>query len=510
MVTSADDPLVRDLLRPENLPGAPRHVELRTTHGSLVLLAGDAVYKIKRAKDYGFFDYTTLAARKHFCEEEVRLNRRAAPGVYLGVLPVHRDARGCSLVRPGEIAEWAVHMRRLDDARSALGLLGAGLLGVGEIEAIAQRAARFYAEAERAPPDVAALRENFAENFAQVEPWAGDLVDAERFARTRALQEEWLARNEPRLLQRECRDGHGDLRLEHVYLLPDGVVFIDCIEFLARFRVADPALDAAFLAMDLRRHRRRDLAESFLAAFAAASEDYDLYPLVDGYVSYRAFVRAKVAGFVATDAATSADVARRKREEAEALFALAHDALASPPAEPRVIAVGGIIASGKSTIAGMLSRALHAPVVTADATRKHLAGLGREERGGAELYTPEWNTRTQREVLRRAGQVLASGRTVILDTTFRSRELRREARALAGKHGAPFRMVECRIEEEEARRRLRARGSRGVSDAREDLLDAFLASWEPIDELPPAELVRVDTSRPLGEVQAELERVFGG
>jgi hypothetical protein len=490
-----DQPLVRDLRRHENLPGQPERVEFLFTHASLVFRTPDDVYKVKRAKDYGFFDHTTLAAREHACREELRLNRRTAPGVYLDVLPVRRDAAGHSLVRDGDVVDWAVHMRALPDAVCAQSLLRTGRLLPADIAAVAVSLARFYAGLPLLPPAAAALADALEENLSQARPFVPELIGAAELERVATAQRAWLAGHAALLAARPARDGHGDLRLEHVYLLPHGPALIDCIEFLDRFRIADPVLDVAFLAMDLAHQGRRALGDYLLGRLAYATDDYDGYPLVDGYIAYRAFVRAKVAGFVAVDPSTPAPTAERKRREARAFFATSLAAL-QPPARPRtLLAIGGGIASGKTTVADALAAALGLGAVSADATRKHLAGLAHEAHGPPALYAPEVTAATQDEVLRRAGLVLASGRDVIVDTTFRSAAMRARARASAAEHGARFLLAECRVPAAVARARLGARTG-GVSDARAELFARFTAAWEPVDELPPAEHLVLDGTHP--------------
>lgn len=487
-----DEPLVRDLLRPENLPGSAAPVEFKFTHASTVFLKGDTVYKVKRARRYGFFDFTTREARRYFCNEEVRLNRRTAPDVYLGVVPVYRDERGHSLSRPGEIVDYAVWMRRLPDACNARERVRAGTLEHDDLDAVARRVADFHRAAEPHGDTPETLRINVRENFAGVEPFVGRFVDRALFEETRDAQAAWLDARELRLASRGARDGHGDLRLEHVYLMPGGVLLIDCVEFLPRFRIADPALDAAFLAMDLMRLDRADLAEYFLGRFAYESDDYGFFPLIDGYLSYRAWVRAKVACFVAADPHVDADTAARKAREADRLFRMARDVMRPRPA-PTLYGVGGVIGSGKTTFAASLARRTGAVPVSADATRKFLAGLDHEEEGPPEIYSPSITARVQDEILRRAGDVLASGRPAVIDTTFGTRRLRTRARALAHLHHAPFVLYECTAPEETIRERLRERRG-GVSDAREGLYARLVAAFEPVVELEPEEHRVVDTS----------------
>lgn len=497
MISQAVDEaaLIRDLREPANLPGAAGPVEFASTHASLVFLARDAVFKVKRRRNYGFLDYSTPEKRRHFCEEEVRLNRRTAPDVYLGVLPVREDAAGCSLTRPGAVVDHAVWMRRLPDDRSALALLRRGRLDREDLAAVARDVAAFHRRAEEHPGSADVMGRNLEENFAQVKPYVGRFVGATLFRVVEDRSWAWFERHRQALDARPFRDGHGDLRLEHVYLLPAGPVLIDCIEFADRFRIADPAIDAAFLAMDLFHHRRADLAEWFLARFAAASDDFGFYPLIDGYLAYRAWVRGKVACFVADDPGTPEDLRRRKSAEAGRMFELARELVERRPGKLVLAGVGGLIASGKTTVAGRLSERHCVPVVSADVVRKSRAGLPLDAPGPPALYDAAFRAATLDAVLERAGSVLRGGRSVIVDTTFQERAFRDRARRLAAAHGARFLFVECRAPEAILRARLEARRG-GPSDARAGLLDAFLAGYEPPAEVPAGEHVVVDTSLP--------------
>lgn len=485
------EPIVEDLKQSRNLPeGEGGTVRFVSTHCSYVFLTRTHVYKVKRPKNYGFLDYSSVAARKHFCEEEVRLNRRTAPAVYLGVLPVYRDARGFSLNRRGDIVDWAVHMQRLPDSRSALALVRAGALAPSDVDSVVRVLVEFYRKAAL-PPAESNLRRNIDENFAQVEPFVGRLLDARLMEECRRLQLDWLDSTASLLDGRPVVDGHGDLRLEHVYLLPDGPTIIDCIEFTERFRVGDPVLDVAFLTMDLEREQEPGLAEYLIGRFAYERDDYELYTVIDGYMSYRAWVRGKVASFVAVDPDSPPALVARKTREANEFFVLAREELTGRRPPPVVVAVGGLIGSGKTTLATAIARQYGMPAISADATRKSLAGLRHGERGPQEIYSPEFTRQVHDELLRRAALVLASGRSVILDTSFRSRALRARTRDLARKQGGRFLFAECKVPEEVARARLRRR-ARGVSDAREGLYDEFVRGFEPVDELPPAEHVEVD------------------
>src|SRR6185295_7219440 len=216
---------------------------------------------------------------------------------------------------------------------------------------VADRLAAFLAVAPliSSLDDPEVLRRNVDENFAQVEPFVGEIIDWPTFEDVRAYQLAALDRHGERFAARiaegRIRDGHGDLRLEHIYFLPppDGVVAIDCIEFNDRFRAGDAAGEAAFLAMELEAARRPDLAAGFLARFAEASDDFGLYGVLDFYLSYRAWVRGKVAAFLAADRTADGELRARKREEARRRFALARSFSGLPVDDPFVVVVGGVI-----------------------------------------------------------------------------------------------------------------------------------------------------------------------
>jgi aminoglycoside phosphotransferase family enzyme/predicted kinase len=464
-------------------------VELRATHASWVYLGRDDVWKLKRPVDLGFLDFRTVESRRRCCEEEVRLNRRLAANVYLGVEPVQRGAHGLTIGGAGPVVDWAVHMRRLEDDASAAALLASGRLDDEHLARLARRLATFHAAMPETPAagDVAAVRANVEENFAQTRRFVGDLLERATFEGARAFQMGWLAAHGERLrgrvAERRVREGHGDLRLEHVYFLSDepdaAPVVIDCLEFSERLRSGDVAADAAFLAMELDAAGRRDLADGFLARFAEVSDDFGMYGVIDFYLSYRAWVRGKVAALVAEDPAAPPATRAAKRREAQERFALALTYAHRAAANPFAVAVAGLPGSGKSTVAAALGRALAMPVVSSDLTRKTVAGLAPNERGPAGMYSDASRDRTYGEVLGRAARVLEAGRGVILDATFSKRAWRARAAALARQLGAKFVLVERNEEAAVRRERLaRRRGQPSVSDATDVELDQIASRYE--------------------------------
>lgn len=490
------------------------------THISWVLLGREDVYKIKKPVALGFLDFSTPQQRKEACEREVELNRRLAPEVYRGVVPVCLDGDRLVLGGTGQPLDWAVHMQRLDDADRADVRLAQGRLTPKDIARIAHRVAEFHASCATddatafGTPEAIAV--NVEENFSQTalhryvsEGQANELAHAQR-----DHLREHAAVFEARVQAGRIRDGHGDLRLEHVYLADDGTITIlDCIEFNDRFRYADVASDLAFLAMDLSAHGHVELAEHLVAEYARVSGDFDLYSVLDFYEGYRAFVRGKIASFVAADASIDSTHRARAAASARKCFMLALSSARPALLGPRVIAVGGVIASGKSTVSGRLGLEMSAPIVDADRTRKQMIGVRAtqpvHDGSWQGAYDPKFTEEVYAEVFRRAGVVLASGRPVLVDASFRSVSMRAQARALAQQHGVPFHMVECRIDYAIAKDRLRERAKRAsVSDGRLEIFDDFVAKWQAVEELDAAEHIPLDTSRPLETTIGQLREAL--
>ncbi len=503
--------LPHDLLRPEAWPAPrPDHVEQIETHVSWVLRGERAVLKVKKPVNLGFLDFREPERRRVACEDEVRLNARLAPDVYLGVEPLVRGADGRVRVGGnGPVVDWAVRMRRLDDASRADVRLRAGTFEGAEVDLVARTIAAFHdtarvsrAEAERwASPS--AVARNVDENFDQTRELVDRFVEPRVADQAEAAQRGFLAlraeRLAARLTEERVRDGHGDLRLEHVYLDDGHVRVIDCVEFDPRYRVEDVCADVAFLAMDLEAHGRTDLAERFLARYARASDDYGLYGVVDFYAGYRAWVRGKVAALLSVDAGADEETRVRAAVDARRYFLLAVASARPRVLEPSVVCVGGLLGAGKSTVADAVADELSCPVVDADRTRKHLMGVAETQRltdpSWQGAYEPSVTERVYDSVFSQAGIVLESGRPVVLDASFRSRAMRQRARELARAHGVPFRFVECNASPAVCKGRL-ARRERGASqsDGRVALFDDFAARYEPIDELSSAEHLVLDTS----------------
>lgn len=466
-------------------------------------------------------DLSSIEARRRACQQEERLGRILAPDLVLGVRPLVRDAEGVERVgNEGRIVDWALHMRRLPDEERADRRLAAGTLEDDHLYAIARHLAAFHAEARelaRPPPPYDALGRLRA--LVDLRITSPDAPARERepaeLATIEARQHELLESHAERL-QRRARDGtiresHGELTLEHVFVAASGEVRILAgLEMAPLLRPADVAADVAFLASDLAAHRRVDLAERFVAEYARSANDFDLYPLLDFHASLRAALRGKIDWHCATVLARDERTSRRYRERARRFFALALAAPRRPLLPAAVVAMGGQVASGKSTLASEIARRIGAPVVSADATRDFLLGArpvdAPHEIRWEESFSADFPDRCYAEVLRRAGEVLESGRPVVIDGCFRSRAQRVKARLLAERYGRPFLFAEAWVSTGLQRERLSERALRDDVPlaAWQGIADALRASWEPADELDDEEHLRLDTALPL---EASLEQL---
>ena len=324
-------PLVQALLRPQAYPHHPEKIELVQTHISLVFLTGDYVYKVKKPVDLGFVDYSTLEKRKHFCHQEVTLNRRGCPDIYLDVVPIAQEENGIRVEGNGEPIEYAVKMRQLPQETTMEYLLAHNQVSSQMVERVARRVAEFHRKAETNEAiasygDVTMVATNTGENYTQTEKYIGVTISPEAFEAIKAFTEGFIRENGPlfneRMKDGRIRDCHGDLHAAHV-CFTDGICIFDCIEFNERFRYGDVASEIAFLAMDLDYRDRPDLAQHFVETYMEETGDSDILKLLHFYKCYRAYVRGKVACFKLDDPHISADEKEKAIAVASRYFDLA-------------------------------------------------------------------------------------------------------------------------------------------------------------------------------------------
>jgi len=453
----------------------PGEVALIQTHISYVFLAGDFVYKTKKAVAFEFVDQVAPEVRERFCHAEVTLNRRLSSGVYLDVVPVVRTASGGFAVEgAGDPVEWAVKMRRLPDDRTLAALLAAGREPDDIVERLVARLLGFHAEVERAEDDpkvagAAAARGWWRREWGEMDAclgatWHPDLAASTREYVERVLDQQ-AALFDERLAQGRVVRGHGDLRTEHVYVLGPGqedVQIVDCIEFTDGFPIGcvDVGHDVAFLAMDLEANGRPAAGDEFVGRYLAASADETLGVLQPLHRILRALVRGKVDSLKAE----SSDVAAEDREafaaSATRYFLLAAE-YATRVIPPSVVIMSGLSGTGKSLVGATLAARSGAAYVSSDAVRKQLAGVRLHEHvcfaPGDGIYAEAATRRTYEEMRRRARKHLITGRPVVLDATHGRAVDRVAAVALAEEVGVPALIVELQLGEEATLRRIAAR-----------------------------------------------------
>ena len=522
----ATEEVARLLGDPAAYDPPPASVRVIRTHGSFVFLTGRWAFKMKRAVKYPFFDFSTLGKRRKALERELRLNRRLAPEIYLGILPVVERGGGLRVGRPGGEAgavEFLLRMVQLPEDRFLPALLARGEPGGALLRRAAEAVADFHLGAGRgegvsrhgSPGAVGKLLLGNLEEGAALP--AGQRPGEEILRDCRAALDRLLGQLEGVIRRRAeegfVRDVHGDLRMEHVVFLGERVVVFDCLDFRDDFRCMDAIHEAAALVMELFQAGRPAEARAFLQAYLDRTGDDASLPLLPLYFLHRALVRGKVEGLQAA----FADIPPAEREGAAArsrgLFGLA-GRVAARERRPRLVLVGGLMATGKSVLARGLAGAAGAAAHHSDWVRKELAGLAptapSREPWGRGLYGEGMSGRVYAALEERAREALAGGRDAVVDASFARRAGRAAFARLAGEAGARLQWIECVCPPGERRARLERREAKGasVSDGRPEIMEAQEAAFEPW-EPPEEERLVVETSGPKEEsLKAALRALY--
>lgn len=512
------EPLIAALRNPACYPHPAENVQVLETHISYVLLAGDFAYKIKKPVHLGFVDFTALAARRFYCDEELRLNRRTAPQLYESVVPITGTVPNVHMGGAGPVIEYAVRMRRFDQGD----LLGRRALErfvqPQQIDALAAIVARFHGEAPRAEehstfgePEavVTSTLENFSE-IAELErsPDVREVLhQLHEWTRTQhQLLYSLLARRKAEGFVREC---HGDLHLGNIVLVEGQPTLFDALEFNERLRWTDVMSDVAFTTMDLLHHDLPRMAARFLNRYLEATGDYGALPLLRYYMVYRALVRAKVAGVRASQKGVSFEAPGAK---SECLAYLELGRRVAHRGAPLLVVMQGLACSGKTTVSQRLTEALGAIRIRSDVERKRLAGVKAEESmaaaPGEGAYAAEENARVYRHLARVARESIEAGYPTIVDAAFLDRQYRDAFRDVARDAGAAFEILRCDSAAEvlRARAQRRMREGRDASDADARVLEWQLAHAEPLAPDERLHSVVVDTTHP-SEWQGAVENL---
>lgn len=458
-------------------------VAVEETHISVVFFIGDRVYKLKKPVRYEFVDLTSRAERERICHKEIQLNRRLAPDVYLRVLDVVDEE--------GQPVDHLVEMRRMPQARRLSALIGAP----GDTDACLRRLARlladFHTSADTSPEitawgDWSAVGRDWRDNFEEMENFVGSILDDEVMSRVTHEAQRYLEGRRRLFDERSAagrvRDGHGDLLADDIFCLSDGPRVLDCVEFSDRFRCSDVVADVTFLAMDLERLGAPEAARRFLDWYREFSGDDFAPSLAHHYIAYRAVVRSKVACLkhAQGDAAS--------RPVAGGLLRLADRHLEE--ARVRMVVIGGLPGTGKSTLARGISAETGWPVLRSDEIRLELtkgrgdSHVGRQAGFREGIYSPGTTDGIYREMLSRARDLIEKGTSVVLDASWIDAGHRGEAASIAHEAATDLIQLHCVLPGDVAERRLRARASerKDVSEADAEIARAMAADLDPWPE----------------------------
>ncbi len=487
-------------------PHPCQQIQVLETHISWVVLTGPFAYKVKKPVDLGFLDYTTLERRHRFCLDELRINRRLAPHVYLGVVPITGTPEAPLMDGPGEAFEYAVKMHQFDQDDLLDRRLQHGLVDPRLIDTLAETIAEFHEGVERAPADSrfgtpAVVQQAVAHNFEAIranlptEALPAGLDELQAWARRRftALRPILIARRHDGFV-REC---HGDMHLGNIALVDGRVTIFDAIEFNDALRWIDIASEIAFITMDLDDRRRPGWSRRLLNRYLQRIGDYGGVQVLRYYQSYRALVRAKVASIRARQCPDA--------QEREALAATCADYVAlarrySVPGKPAILITRGVSGSGKSTLARELVEHSELIWIRSDVERKRLFGLAPERRGdgqlGAGIYGRQASDRTYERLLQLAETIVTAGFPVLVDATFLDPTRVTAFQALATRLHIPFRILETTAPAEVLRQRVESRRTEGgdPSDAGPEVLARQLQEWVPLSGGQRSATLSVDTS----------------
>jgi aminoglycoside phosphotransferase family enzyme/predicted kinase len=501
--------LVHAMSSPDFYGHNPDSVQLLQTHISFIFIAGDLVYKVKKAVDFGFLDFTTLEKRKFYCDEELRLNRRLASEIYLEVVPIGEDESGNLSLDAGDtIIDYAVKMKRLPEEKMLNRLISEGKVDDSVMDRIAKRVYEFHRDAATGGEidrigGIDTIRHNHDENFEQTMQYIGTSIARDRYRFIQSYAENFLRKNrslfEERVAGHRIRDCHGDLHLQHI-CIGDEILVFDCIEFNERFRYLDVAAEVAFLSMDLDFNGYRGHASTFVNSYLRYSSDSKIKKLLNFYKCYFAYVRGKVTSFKIDDEAIEEREKKEAIETASRYFELAYSYAASLE-KPTIILMTGLMGTGKSVLAERLAPLLGAEILRTDVIRKNLLDIPSAEHHfeefGEGIYSKEMTEKTYGEALKTAEAIIEKGGAVIVDASFKKRAERNNFSSLADTTGADFFIIECTCPEDTIKSRLKRRllNKEEVSDGRWEIFQAQKKDFDMIGEASPGVHIIIDTSK---------------
>lgn len=478
-------------------PGV-RSVQLLQTHISYVALTGTYAYKVKKPVNFGFLDFSTLDKRKYYCEEELRLNRRLCPEMYLEVLPITKKDNTLELDGEGTVIDYVVKMKEFPQDCIMTHMLQQKKVSEETIDQLCRILVDFYDSQEPTEEvirygEIPSVKQNIDENFEQTRPMIDLTIPKQTFLSIKdavtTFFEQKKAVFKQRIKEGKIYECHGDLHSGNIAITGDAIHIFDCIEFNDRFRFCDVASDIGFLAMDLDYLNYPYLSSYLIEKYVEKSNDLTIYTVLNFYKSYRAFVRGKVYGFQLNDPHIDLATKNTLIDAAKKYFELSHYyarlfSLDFQNQTPLLFLVSGLSGTGKSTLARKISVDYHATQINTDVVRKEVAGIDQYEphhdQFNKGLYDPKKIDDTYEHVMQRASTLLKKGENVVLDATFQKKTYREMARHSAEKHHAKLITVQCICPDEVVKKRLEDRlRKKSVSDGRWEIYLSQKTTFEP-------------------------------
>lgn len=496
--------LIQSLKNPNLYDHPTEKFELIETHISWVLLTGPTAYKIKKAVDLGFLDFTTLEARYFYCNEELRLNKRLAPELYLDVISITGSPDAPQINGSGPVIEYAVKMKQFPQEARLDRVLERGELKTHHIDELAHLLANFHetcgAVGKETPfgrPEK--IYQPVQECFEQMDRIIDDKKDLACLHQIKSWAESEYARLQSIMKdRRECgfiRECHGDVHLANMTLYEGRIVLFDCIEFNENLRWIDVMSEVAFAVMDLEDRHVPNFANRLLNLYLEQTGDYGGLRLLRFFQVYRALVRAKVACIRLHQEGLSQQEKDSVSKQYREYFKLAKQY--TEPHPPRLIITHGVSGTGKTTLTQTLLETLGAVRLRTDIERKRHFGIKPHQKSSIELKEQLYNDQTTQTIYKKLASLaevgLRSGYTMIVDGTFLRREQRQLFRQLSQRLKVPFSILTCQAQESTLRQRIvtRAAHDKDASEADLAVLDKQLSSQEALDESELSDLFKL-------------------
>lgn len=478
-----------------------KKVKIIQTHASYLFLAGKYAYKIKKNVNFGFLDYSTLAKRKYYLQEELRLNKKIAPELYLEVIPISKCDNQFMLNNSENVIEYALKMHQFPQDNLLVNLLAVNKLTCDRFVELGKIVAQFHQNTETNDyiasfGTTAKIRIAFDENYQQTQKYIGIVQTKKQFEATKAYTDLFFIERENlfklRIEQQKIKECHGDLHLKNICLWRDKIQLFDRIEFNESFRFVDTIYDVAFTIMDLEAQNKPDFANAFLNSYLEYTGDWTGLLLLPLYLSRQAYVRAKVNSFLLDDPQLNETELELVKKTAGTYYRQAY--LYTQDKFGCLILMSGLSGSGKSTVAKYIARTIGAIQIRSDAVRKHLAEITLDELGSDNIYTAEMTRKTYEHLLQLGITLAKEGFTVILDAKYGRSSLRQPVILQANLHHIPIRIIQCTAPESILRDRVNQRVD-DISDATADLIASQQANWESFTTAEQAYVIEIDTSQ---------------